>query len=298
MKTQVNFQYYKLKKVSVVDKKRKEEPYLEVEPILDAVYKKDKKDRRFNLKNDKVCFLEVLNDKEVAGKYKVHYGIFAIAKRDYRPPILDTIELTERENPRTMKEGDKDRVYFAVKVDRNAHPEVTLILQRNASGFNSNSFKNYINAFFRELFPEEDESSLSVDVEMCNSFFSEMQRMRRATTLEVSFDKKILQNNFTSFAGDEMHVEKEVKVSVKAVRSKDLSEMAISVANRMTGNNDDGITNVYVKGYDADNHEMVVNMEKLFRVTSDSVEKSSGASGTGELDSKKMFELLQYYAGL
>lgn len=296
-KTQVNFQHYSLVKTTIKDKVKEEAPFVEVGDLLEFISNKDKKDRKFNLKNNKICFLEVLNIKENE-RYLVYYGIFAVAKRDYRPPIIDTEELTERDNPRSMKEGDKDRVYFALKIELNERPLVSLILQRTSSRFNSNSFKNYLTSFFREMYPDETSSAIRVDVQMCNSFFTEMQRMKRASAIEVSFDKKILTDKFSSFSKDIIHVENNVKVSVKAKRKKNIEEMAMDAANHMHGDNEDSITNVFVKGYDEDDHEMVVDMQKLFRISSDKVEKYDGPDGTGELNSRDMFSLLLAYAAM
>lgn len=291
MKNQVNFNYFNLVKVCTIDGTKYEYPLDEVFDILRNKHGLPREERRLDIRRtQKVCFLESLAEKD-----DYMFGIFAIAKHDYRPPIVDTTNLSERDNPCNMNEGGKERTYFAVKRTAGAAPSITLLLQRTNKGFNVNTFRDYILPEMRSFSEENSRFTILSNLIMSNDFFKELRRMEKAKEIELSYDKKILTDHFSDFDDTLCDLNDTVTMTLKVADKQNLIARATRIVNRVFGTNDDGIKNVILHGYDEGNHQMNLDMSNLVKVSSGMVEKRKD---TGELYEQEVFGLIDYYMGL
>lgn len=291
MKKQINFNYFNLVKACTIDGVKYEYPLEEVFDILRCKYNLPKEERRLDIKKtQKVCFLEALAEKD-----DYMFGIFAIAKHDYRPPIVDTTDLSERENPCTMNEGGKERTYFAIKRNEDTTPRITLMLQRTNKGFNVNTFRDYILSELRELSEENSRYTILSNLIMSDSFFKELKRMEKTNGIKLSYDKKILTDHFSDFDDTLCDLNDTVTMTLKVADKQNLLDRAIKLVNRLFNGSKDGIKNVVLHGYDEAKHEMNLDMSNLVRMSSGKVEKRKD---TGELNEQDVFELMDYYMRL
>lgn len=290
MKKQVNFNYFSLVKVCTIDGTKYEYPLDEVFGILKDKYDLPKEERRLDIKRaQKVCFLESLSEKE-----GYMFGIFATAKHDYRPPIVDTTNLSERDNPCGLNEGGKERTYFAIKRIEGSTPRIVLMLQRTNKGFNVNTFRDYILPELRGLSEANSRYTILSNLIMSDDFFRELKRMGRTNSMEISYDKKILTDHFSDFGGNICELRDTVTMTLKVENKKNMLEIAKTIVNCKFGANRDGIQNVVLHGYDVDNHTMDLDMANLTKVSSGEVEKRKD---TGELLEQDVFKLIDDYMG-
>lgn len=274
---EVKFNYYELVSVRREGDEYVERPFTDAFQLLCSVHDSGREATRYVLKNERVCFIETLND--VQGFCLV--GNFATAQHDFRPPVVDTTTLVERTNPRRPIEGDKHRTYFALLSDHSEHPRAVVILQSNGlSGFGINTLRNYLTHLYRVAHPEEH-LSLRADAVLASGFLQQLDRIGRAVSLEVTYDKAVIGEHFSQFSDRTDVMREDVTLSIKAKRSKSIIDHVRSVAGSFFGSNDDQIRKIVVKGVDDDHHTMVLNTDLLVK---SSVKRIDTISETGELD--------------
>lgn len=276
---QINANYFDILKITRQNGVDITEQFTEVGNLLINIFQRDKVDRKHKMKDNKFCWLEHIT----ISQNNTIVGYFATAKADYRPPVVKISNLTERENPRDIDEGDRHLTYFAIKIEDNAHPHVRLVLHKSKH-FTSRTFINYINDMHKKyMMPGQDEVRPRFDLspQMTNNFYTELQKIVRASKMELYFDKDVVAEKFTFFSGVSTSVKQTVKMDVSAHDRTSLENLAISAVNNMLGDGNDGIRDVFVRGKDVNNNDAVINVSGLCRMSSAKIET---IPATGEFD--------------
>lgn len=271
-KKEVRFQYFLLEKYEIVEKVKKSEPFMEIFDILQFIYKKDKKDRSFTLKTKRIAYLDSLilseDQREV-------YGSFATALPDYRPPVVNIKSFDEKDNPRKEFEAEKNVVYFAIKIENNTHPEVTLIFHKNHTyGFSEANFCNYIKSFMDD-YMKVTGMSLNKKIEssplLGRNFIEAIDNMQRTTEIEILYKSENVHSNpfLKNIDAGDGNIE-----STTVVLKPHKKESLDKVARRayQAKKNDKEIVKIVARGKDKDGHNVMVNTDEngLFKI--DSVE--------------------------
>lgn len=84
----------------------------ELSRVFSFLLAQEKIARKIDLSTNKFCLLEEsqINDEEMIQKI-----IFKSAIHSYRAPLLDRETVNERDNPKTLREGESQKTHFVIK---------------------------------------------------------------------------------------------------------------------------------------------------------------------------------------
>lgn len=121
-------------------------PFYMIGDIFKYIKTLRKKDKFFELKNDKFCFIDSVDEDIIDSNIILYKGYFKSARNEFRPNLINKVTGNERKNPKEITEGDIEKTHFVIKVSK-SDKEVYLLLEKNYYGITSNNFINYISGF-------------------------------------------------------------------------------------------------------------------------------------------------------
>ena len=240
-----------------------EEPFYGVIENLNYIMKLSKKNRFYELKDNKFCFLDSLRINE-----NYCEGYFKSARNEFRPNLINKTTGNERKNPKEKSEGDIEKTHFVFKID-NENNEVYLFLENNHTGISINTFINYLNKFTRE-FELSNKRSKSFTIRhtiiVRNDFLQELKKLSVAKIAEVVVDKQILGNNVLKFSNRIVPIQSDILITIKAQKGENLTNFAVDTYNKFVTNEDDGIRKIRIYGQDENGNKTLVDTSFMGQV--------------------------------
>uniref|UniRef100_UPI003D13E020 hypothetical protein n=1 Tax=Chryseobacterium gambrini TaxID=373672 RepID=UPI003D13E020 len=215
-----------------------------------------KRERSFDLKDDKFCFLdtfEILDD--------IGLGCFKSARNEFRPNLLNRRTLSERRNPKEKVEGDIEKTHFVIKNDFETN-ETLLLLEYNHFGLTINNFINYLQNFSKK---NDNKDGFSTRYKVIysfipkNNFLTELENFERAKIAEIYIDKQLLGNEALEFSQRIFEIKQDVKLVVKADTRSSITNFGVDLFNSFKGKKDKGINRIRIKGIDKNGNETFVD---------------------------------------
>ena len=271
----------------------KDEPFWMAENILSYIQKMSKKERFYNLKGGKICFLESLKKEVIDENTYMLSGHFKSARTEFRPDLIDKKTGKERENPKKMSEGDIEKTHFVLKFSK--EDEVYLLIERNPSGINIDNFVNYITFFTKKYLEERKEKKnftiLHLEIPR-NNFLTELENLERAVQTEVYFDKKLLGSNALNFSERTISLKRDVILVAKASIKESITEFGVDLWNKMQQKSS-LISKIRIKGRDNRNNEVLLDTNLMCKA--DFIEVDINKS-TGDLNTIQLLTAIKNIA--
>jgi hypothetical protein len=242
--------------------------------------------RKQDMGDDRFCFLSA---KSYDPRTHISRGIFKSAKHSYRAPLIDRITLNERENPKTLDEGEVFKTHFVMKYRQD---EILTVIESALNLLTIKSVVDYLNLFVRkyDLVHPEDPIGLQLKYELVpeDDFGQALANMDRVKAATVFFHKEVLGSEALGFAQELNDVQEEVEVTLKAKRNLSITQQIVGALGRLNGGQSQ-ITKIRVKG-STDNVESVIDTSVIVKKTYIDVNKNTE---TGEYESPAMLTCMQ-----
>ena len=265
----------------------KENPFYMINDILIFVSKLSIKNRFYDLKDDKFCYLDLLQVSTPCDDIVILKGIFESARNEFRPFLINKKTGDKRPNPKAINEGDIDRTHFLVKID-NQQNEVYVFFEKNFYGITIHNFVNYINEFTKSYYikkkmPKEF-SIFHLDIPRAN-FMTELELLQRTSLAEVYFTKQLLGSKYMNFSNRTISLKDSLILTAKANKKESITEFAVDLYNNLQGKNSP-ISRIRIRGVDPNNNEVLLDTQAMCK--SDYIEVDLNQD-TGEINSTQLF---------
>jgi hypothetical protein len=267
-------------------------PFREIDELLISIFRLPKLKRFYDLKDNKFCFIENI---EIIKKedIKLVTGFIKSARNEFRPNLIDKRTGNERQNPKSLSEGDIEKTHFCFRVDET---DVYIFLQDNYHGVSINSFINYLKHFERGRLDKKKlpmNFTLTYSDIMRNNFLTELELMSRVKSTEVFIEKKFLGSDSLNLSNRTQSVQKEIKLVVNANIRENIKNFAVDVFNRLNSGKDKSITKIRVMGNDENENDVVIDTSYFNKVEYINVDLNPE---TGEVNTTQMITGLKRIA--
>ena len=262
-------------------------PFYEIKEVFN--YIDGRKRRSLKLKSNKACSLESFSMKQDSKDSSILItGLFKSAAYKYRPPYWDTETDEERESPKKQTEGEKEKTHFAIKI---TNDEVFLLVEVNGNGVSVNNIISYLNQFTREYLKKKKKTkNFTVEYTKIarDNFISELEKLKRATSIDVFFNKSLLGSRALQFSERTSAIQDKVKLTLKAERNKSAKEVGIDIFNRLNRqkkNNSQEVSKIRIYGKNENDKDTFIDttfMEKIEPIKV-SINESRGQVQTMEI---------------
>jgi hypothetical protein len=279
-------------------KKNQEDPIVEnplyiIEETITYIMKQSKKNRFYDLKDNKFCFLESINS-EAKKNGTVLTGLFKSARNEFRPDLINKKTGVERRNPKEITEGDIEKTHFVVKIDKTTK-EVYLLIEYNFHGIHTNNVVNYFSYFDDKYLKSKNEKrtySIIHTIIPRNNFLTELETLSRTRLAEIYFDKKLLGSEALNFSNRTVSLKKELKLVASASPQESITEVVVDFFN-VFKKKQSAVSKVRVYGTDQDNNEIILDTSFMSKVEFVEVELNQE---TGEVNTTQLFTGLKKIA--
>ncbi|PCI03616.1 MAG: hypothetical protein COB81_03775 [Flavobacteriaceae bacterium] len=214
-----------------------------------------------------------------------HQLIFKSAIRNFRPPLLDSLTVSERDSPKRIEEGELQKTHFVTKV---VGGDVIIILEKFLGCISIKQAIKYLNHFAR-LLDLDDRIKFGFETIAKDNFLEEINGMARVTCADVYVDKQLLAGDVLDYSERISSVKHEIVISVKAKNRDSISEFAQDVFAQFNGG-ENRVRRLRIVGRNSDNNVVKIN--------SDFIEKQEYVSpiineDTGEVLSDEMLDEIE-----
>lgn len=206
--------------------------------VLNYIISKEKVDRKQDVNNEKVAFLDNFNY-DTTSEYHTMQILFKSAKHSYRAPLLDKNTLESRENPKTMSEGEQIKTHVLVKFKDG---DAIIFLETGSNMLTCGNIVNYLNQallLYNSQFREDDEQRLlgkfSFEMIARDDFQEILRGMDRVLCAEIFIDKSVLGSEVLNFSNTSEQVKENIMLTIKAERKKSIKNTLYDIIDKYNG---------------------------------------------------------------
>lgn len=274
--------------IKLQDKENKKLQYStkELKEIIKNILSLNKNDRKKVIeKTNKFYFL-----KEMSEKGAIQNLVFESAKYNHRPPLIDKDTLNERDNPKTLNEGELEKTHISLKYLKD---EIVVVLEERKSGLTLHQIIAYFLHYAERYYSSKNPSEkllfyFSIQVIGKHNFLDELKKLERAINLEVYLDKKLMGSEFLTYANKTEEAKDDIILKIKAKRNLSLIELAKQFFDKL-GVEKEEIKKIRVLGTSEDGNKILLDTDLIRKIEyiETNLEKS-----TGTVKSEELFEQL------
>lgn len=247
----------------------------------------DKSTRKKDLEGNKFGFIsEISIEGDIVASI-----LFKNAKHSYRAPLLDRNTVEERENPKTMDEGEQMKTHMVLK---NVEDSIIALIESGNNLMTGKNIIDYLN-FGLSIYNSNIEDSekldgiFSLDIMPRDDFEEALDNMNRVTCASIFIDKNILGSAMLNFTEPSETMQTDVILQIKANRRKSILDSLYHLVDKYNGNSSN-IRRIRVVGRSGNNIETIIDTG--FIIKKEYVEVTQN-SDTGEFSSFEMFQAIK-----
>lgn len=248
----------------------------------------EKSNRKKDLDGNKFGFIsEISTEREDVASI-----LFKSARHSYRAPLLDRNTVEERENPKTMAEGEQMKTHIVL---RNIEGSLIALIESGNNLMTGNNIVDYLNwglsLYNASLDDEEDafDGTFSLEMMPRDDFREVLNSMSRVTCASIFVDKVILGSSVLNFAEPSESMQEDIVLQIKANRRESILDSLYHIVDRYNSNSSN-IRRIRVVGRTGNNNETIIDTG--FIVKKEYVEVSQN-SDTGEYSTVEMFSAIK-----
>jgi len=229
----------------------------EVKRIFEFVQAQEKIARKIDLSTNKFCFLEnsEFNEDETIQKI-----VFKSAIHSYRAPLLDRETVDERDNPKTLQEGESQKTHFVAKYKDG---DVILLAEKFRGGLAVQQFVEYLNKykrFYEEVHNQELNYKFAFEIIAKDNLEEELENMNRVLNACVYVDKQLLGSEALDFSERLDTVQESIIIDIRASRTQSIKETAKDVIAKFNGG-ERVVHKVRIKGKNSTNNDVTIDTD-------------------------------------
>lgn len=259
--------------------------------ILYYIISKEKVDRKQDVNNEKIAFLDNINY-DTTSEYHTMQILFKSAKHSYRAPLLDKNTVESRENPKTMSEGEQMKTHVLVKFKDG---DAIIFLETGSNMLTCGNIVNYLNQAllsYNSQFREDDEQRLlgkfSFEMIARDDFQEILQGMDRVLCAEIFIDKSVLGSEVLNFSNSAEQVKENILLTIKAERKKSIKETLYDIIDKYNSAQSK-IRRIRVTGKNTNGNASIIDTDFIVKKEFIEVQQDSD---TGEYISANVFSQL------
>ena len=277
--------------------KTEPQAFTEIYKLLKGIQALPKKDRRYEMKSSKICFLEKLLFEKNAD-YTYVCGFLESAVSEYRPELINTRTAVKRDNPKAKVEGEVEKTHFCLRIcEKHHHEDVILILEKNANGVNVNQFLNYLTAFDKK-FAAQNEVQLNYYLQhhmlVREDIEETIKGMNRTRVAELYLNKKLLGSDALEFSNRYAEAQQSMVLTVKAEKRASIKDTVLDFLYLLQGA-EPKVVKMRIWGTDSEDQNVLVDTSYFGKKTEITCELNSE---TGEISSAPIMNKLKDLAEL
>lgn len=248
-------------------------------------------ERKQDISSEKFAFIDNYTE-NIQSDCTLLKLLFKSAKHSYRAPLLNKDTVEERENPKTMAEGERMKTHALIKFKED---DAILFLETGNNIMTCSNIVDYLNKtipHYNAQFSSDDEKIIGrfcFDMIPRDDFREVLDSMSRVTCAEIYVDKRILGSDVLNYSNPSETIKEDVVLSVKAERKKDIKEHMYDIIDKFN-NVTSGIRRIRIKGKLSNNNESVIDTN--FIIKKEFVEAQQNED-TGEFNTQFMFSQLE-----
>lgn len=228
----------------------------------------------------------LLESHAISGDNKLNI-LFISARRNYRAPLLDSENLSARDNPKRLTEGEQVKTHISLKKTADS---ILCLLESGDSTLTIKQITKYLNSFiasYNHLLPEEQilVGVFNSAIIARNDFDEILNDSARVMSAQIKAKKLLLGSDFMNFSNYTEEVMDEITIKVSAKRNKNIRRIILNI---LRGNNSN-INSMRVFCKMPDDTESVIDTGTIIRKEYIEVERNEV---TGEFDTLSMFRKL------
>lgn len=244
--------------------------------VIDYINSLDKSARNFSLGNNKFCLLDNVTFYQNKNQTNI---IFKSATHNFRPNLIHSETVDERESPKDIQEGEVEKTHIVTNFVNN---DLIVLLEKHLHGISINQFIKYINFFGSHI---EEPVRFNYETVVKDNFLEEIDNLSRVTCADIYVDKQMLGGEALNYSNHLSEVKHEVVLSVKSKKLESIADFARDAFAFLNGGNQD-IKRIRLVGRNEDNNEVIINTDFIERQEFITPEINNV---TGELISTEVF---------
>lgn len=259
--------------------------------ILNYIISKEKVDRKQDVNNEKIAFLDNINY-DTTSEYHTMQILFKSAKHSYRAPLLDKNTVESRENPKTMSEGEQMKTHVLVKFKDG---DAIIFLETGSNMLTCGNIVNYLNQAllsYNSQFREDDKQRLfgkfSFEMIARDDFQEILQGMDRVLCAEIFIDKSVLGSDVLNFSNSAEQVKENILLTIKAERKKSIKETLYDIIDKYNSAQSK-IRRIRITGKNTNGNASIIDTDFIVKKEFIEVQQDSD---TGEYISANVFSQL------
>lgn len=205
---------------------------VEVKKIINFICSQDKIKRRMSLNESKFCFLEDSQFYEVEMQQTL---VFKSASHGYRAPLIDKETVEERDNPKTINEGESIKTHFLIKIKGD---DVLLLGEKVFGGIAPLQLIDYLN-YYKNIYNKTNNLkpsfSFSYEIIIKDNIKEELNKLNRVLSAQVHVDKQLLGGTALNFSERIESVKENIVIEIKASRKQSIKETAKDLLALLNG---------------------------------------------------------------
>lgn len=186
--------------------------------------------------------------------------VFKNASYNFRPKLIDNITISERDSPKELGEGERQKTHIITKI---VDEEILLIAEKSFYGVNINQIIKYLN-HFTYLLDLDENFTFYYETIAKDNFIEEIENLERITYADVIVDKQLLGSEALNFSSRINEVKHEITVTIKAKRENNIENIIRDVYAKLNGG-ESHINKIRIKGRNLENNEVVINTDFIER---------------------------------
>lgn len=256
--------------------------------LVNFLQEKSRKERKQDIPGEKVVFMDSCIEDKNENLLKI---LFKSAKHSYRAPLLDKNTVEERDNPKTINEGEQMKTHLLIKFKDG---DAIVFLETGGGMLTINNITDYLNrtlsAYNKQIDNENEriQGSFSSNMIPRDDFREVLQNMSRVSCASIFVDNKILGSEFLNFSEPSEELQEDIVIEIKSKRKKDIKQHIYDFLDKYGGVNKQ-VKRIRVEGKsDNGNHNLI---DTEFIIKKEYIDAQQNED-TGEYNTTYMFAQL------
>lgn len=222
--------------------------------LVKCISEKEKINRKYEINKIKFALIDSITfDK----RNQIYNIVFKSASTDSRPPLIDKQTIKERENPKTLEEGDANKTHVCCKKKNNS---VLFLIEKHTKGVSEKQIIDYFNYFAAPL---ANVCRYRFDKVVKPDFLKELKSMSRVAEIQFKVQKQILGSLAMNTNNRLMNVDENVVIKAVAERNKSIQHLGEHIYKLAT-QKEPKVTQVVITGKKGD---------RLVKLNTEAIEK-------------------------
>ncbi len=220
-----------------------------------------KADRKFDVESSKK--FHVLDSSSINGDK--NSLVFKSAKYYHRPPLIHKDTLAERDNPKTLQEGETEKTHIGL---RYLSTETICVIEERKTGISANNFVVYLTRFINSMAQTNllrNQYTLELALIPETDFLEELKKLSEVKIGNVFVTKQLLGSDHLNFSSRLSETQDSFVISIRAKRNQTIVSALTDIYNKFVAS-DEIIKKIRVYGLNENKNKVMLDTEVLRKV--------------------------------